>query len=382
MTYSTDPVELTRTLVAFDTINPPGNERPCAEYLGKLLDAAGFTITYHEFDDTRTSLVARIGGSDGVPPLCFTGHIDTVPLGAAPWSVDPFAGEISDGKLYGRGTSDMKSGVAAFVVACTQLADDLAGGPGVVLVITAGEETGCEGAYHMAGLGNVLGKAGAIVVAEPTYNTPLIGHKGAIWLKARTTGITAHGSMPEKGDNAVYKAARVISKLEDFDFNIARDEILGKPTLNVGTVHGGLNVNSVPDAAEVGIDIRTTPGQDHHKVQTDLAGYLGEQVSLDAFVNVGGVLSDPNNEWLQDVFDVMTGILGERPDVKTAPYFTDASALTPAYGGVPTVILGPGETAMAHQTDEYCVVERIGQAVDAYIEIATRWNARTGRMTR
>jgi len=146
MTYSTDPVELTRTLVAFDTINPPGNERPCAEYLGKLLDAAGFAVSYHEFDDTRTSLVARIGGSNDVPPLCFTGHIDTVPLGAAPWSVDPFAGEISDGKLYGRGTSDMKSGVAAFVVACTQLADDLARGPGVVLVITAGEETGCEGA--------------------------------------------------------------------------------------------------------------------------------------------------------------------------------------------------------------------------------------------
>jgi len=376
MTYSTDPVELTRTLVAFDTINPPGNERPCAEYLGKLLDAAGFAVSYHEFDDTRTSLVARIGGSNDVPPLCFTGHIDTVPLGAAPWSVDPFAGEISDGKLYGRGTSDMKSGVAAFVVACTQLADDLARGPGVVLVITAGEETGCEGAYHMAGLGNVLGEAGAIVVAEPTYNTPLIGHKGAIWLKARTTGITAHGSMPENGDNAVYKAARVISKLEDFDFNIARDEILGKPTLNVGTVHGGLNVNSVPDAAEVGIDIRTTPGQDHTKIQTDLAGYLGDHVSLDAFVNVGGVLSDPKNEWLQDVFDVMSGILGERPDVKTAPYFTDASALTPAYGGAPTVILGPGETAMAHQTDEYCVVERIGQAVEAYIEIATRWNAR------
>ena len=376
MSYYTDPLLLTRALVAFDTINPPGNERACAEYLGKLLDAAGFSISYHEFDDRRTSLVARIGGSDDNPPLCFTGHIDTVPLGAAPWSVDPFSGEMSDGKLYGRGTSDMKSGVAAFVLACTQLARELAGGPGVVLVITAGEETGCEGAYHMARLGNVLGKAGAIVVAEPTYNMPMIGHKGAIWLKARTTGITAHGSMPEKGDNAVYKAARVISKLEDFDFNIARDEILGKPTLNVGTVHGGLNVNSVPDAAEVGIDIRTTPGQDHNKIQTDLAVYLGEHVSLDAFVNVGGVLSDPNNEWLMDVFDVMSGILGERAEVKTAPYFTDASALTPAYGGVPTVILGPGETAMAHQTDEYCVVERIGQAVEAYIEIAKRWNIR------
>jgi succinyl-diaminopimelate desuccinylase len=372
-----DPVELTRTLIAFNTINPPGNERPCAEHLGKLLENAGFSVAYHEFADRRTSLVARIGGTDEVPPLCFTGHIDTVPLGAASWSVDPFAGEISDGKLYGRGSTDMKSGVAAFVVACLEMKDELSQGPGVVLVITAGEETGCEGSYDMAKRGDILGDAGAIVVAEPTHNQPLLGHKGAIWLTARTTGVTAHGSMPEKGDNAIYKAARAITKLEDFDFNIARDPVLGKPTLNVGVVNGGLNVNSVPDATEVGVDVRTTVGMDHGKIHNDLSGYLGEEVSLKSFVNVGGVLTDVRNEWIQDVFDVMTDILGERPEANTAPYFTDASALTPAYGGAPTVILGPGETAMAHQTDEYCLVERINQAVEAYKEIARRWSARS-----
>lgn len=377
MNASLDPVELTRTLVAFNTINPPGNERPCAEHLGKLLEDAGFSVTYHEFADRRTSLVARIGGTTEVPPLCFTGHIDTVPLGAASWSVDPFAGEISDGKLYGRGSTDMKSGVAAFVVACLEMKEELSQGTGVVLVITAGEETGCEGSYDMAIRGDVLGTAGAIVVAEPTHNQPLLGHKGAIWLTARTTGVTAHGSMPEKGDNAVYKAARAISKLEDFDFNIARDPVLGKPTLNVGVVNGGLNVNSVPDAAEVGIDVRTTVGMDHEKIHTDLSGYLGKEVSLTSFVNVGGVLTDIRNEWMQDVFDVMTDILGERPEANTAPYFTDASALTPAYGGAPTVILGPGETAMAHQTDEYCLVDRINQAVEAYKRIASRWSAQS-----
>jgi succinyl-diaminopimelate desuccinylase len=270
----------------------------------------------------------------------------------------------------------MKSGVAAFVVACMQMAVDLSNGPGVVLVITAGEETGCEGAYHMAGLGNALGEAGAIVVAEPTHNQPLLGHKGAIWLTARTVGVTAHGSMPEQGENAVYKAARAITKLEDFDFNIARDPVLGKPTLNVGTVQGGLNVNSVPDRAEVGIDIRTPPGSDHGKIRSDLSGYLGEEVALEPFVNVGGVLTDARNEWMQDVFNVMTGILGTRPETNTAPYFTDASALTPAYGSAPTVILGPGETAMAHKTDEYCRVDRIEEAVVAYKEIALRWNTR------
>lgn len=376
MNGSLEPVELTRTLVAFDTINPPGEERPCAEHLGRLLEDAGFSVSYHEFAPRRTSLVARISGTSETPPLCFTGHIDTVPLGAAPWTVDPFAGEISDGKLYGRGTTDMKSGVAAFVVAAIRLGRELAAGPGVILVITAGEETGCEGAYHLAGLGDVLGEAGAIVVAEPSSNQPWIGHKGAIWLTARTTGVTAHGSMPEHGVNAVYKAAEAIGKLEDFDFNIARDAILGKPTLNVGTVHGGININSVPDRAEIGIDIRTTPGQDHATVRSDISRYLGDDVELEAIVDVGGVLTDPANEWMQEVFDIMSGILGSRPETQAASYFTDASALAPAYGGVPTVILGPGEAAMAHQTDEYCVVDRIGEAVEAYTEIARHWNTR------
>lgn len=371
-----DPVELTRTLVAFDTINPPGDERPCAEHLGRLLEDVGFTVSYHEFAERRTSLVARIGGSSETTPLCFTGHIDTVPLGATPWTVEPFAGEISDGKLYGRGTTDMKSGVAAFVVAVLRLGRELAAGPGVILVITAGEETGCEGAYHLAGLGDVLGEAGAIVVAEPSSNQPWIGHKGAIWLTARTTGVTAHGSMPEQGVNAVYKAANAIGKLEDFDFNIARDAILGKPTLNVGTVHGGLNFNSVPDMAEIGIDIRTIPGQDHATILSNLSGYLGDGVELETVVDVGGVLTDPANEWMQEVFDIMSGILGSRPEAHTATYFTDASALAPAYGGAPTVILGPGEATMAHQTDEYCIVDRIGEAVEAYTEIARRWNIR------
>lgn len=375
MNKNLSALELTQALVRFDTINPPGNERLCAEHLGSILNDAGFAVSYHEFAETRTSLVARIGGDADAKPLCFTGHIDTVPLGAAPWSVDPFAADIADGKLYGRGTSDMKSGVAAFVVAAIRLARELETGPGMVLIITAGEETGCEGAYHLAGLGNVLGDAGAIVVAEPSSNLPFIGHKGALWLKAVASGLTAHGSMPELGINAIYKAARTISQLEDFDFNVARHPVLGKPTLNVGTVHGGMNINSVPDRAEVGIDIRTLPDQDHGDLCAHLSSYLGDDIAVEPIVDVGSVWTDPAEDWMLDVFDVMAEILGKMPEVCTATYFTDAAALTPAYGGPPTVILGPGEAAMAHQTDEYCVVDRIDQAVDAYVEIAKRWNA-------
>ncbi len=375
MNKNLSALELTQALVRFDTINPPGNERLCAEHLGSILNDAGFAVSYHEFAETRTSLVARIGGDADAKPLCFTGHIDTVPLGAAPWSVDPFAADIADGKLYGRGTSDMKSGVAAFVVAAIRLVRELETGPGMVLIITAGEETGCEGAYHLAGLGNVLGDAGAIVVAEPSSNLPFVGHKGALWLKAVASGLTAHGSMPELGINAIYKAARTISQLEDFDFNVARHPVLGKPTLNVGTVHGGMNINSVPDRAEVGIDIRTLPDQDHGDLCAHLSSYLGDDIAVEPIVDVGSVWTDPAEDWMLDVFDVMAEILGKMPEVCTATYFTDAAALTPAYGGPPTVILGPGEAAMAHQTDEYCVVDRIDQAVNAYVEIAKRWNA-------
>ena len=371
-----NPVKLTQTLVSFDTINPPGNERPCAEHVGNLLEAGGFSVSYHEFADTRTSLVARIGGSSVSKPLCFTGHIDVVPLGGASWSVDPFAGEIAEGKLYGRGSTDMKSGVAAFVTAALRVSEEVKDGPGLVLVVTAGEETGCEGAYHLAELDGVLGEAGAIVVGEPTSNKPRIGHKGALWLKATTKGVTAHGSRPEDGDNAVYKAARAITQLEDFDFNIARHDVLGKPTLNVGTVHGGMNINSVPDLTEIGIDIRTIPAQSHTNLQTQLSGYLGDEVDLEPVIDVDGVLTNTADEWVQEVNEIITGIQGEIPEYKTGTGFTDASVLTPAYGGAPTIILGPGEPYMAHKTDEYCVVEKITEAEAAYMEIIRRWNSR------
>jgi len=116
-------LDLTRELLRFDTVNPPGQERACAERLGQLLENVGFAVRSYEFAPGRTSLVARLGGSSGRAPLCFAGHIDTVPLGTMPWKRDPFAGEVADGRLYGRGSSDMKSGVAAFVTVACRLAE-------------------------------------------------------------------------------------------------------------------------------------------------------------------------------------------------------------------------------------------------------------------
>ncbi|MDH3673050.1 MAG: M20 family metallopeptidase [Gammaproteobacteria bacterium] len=366
-------IQLTQELVRINTINPPGDEHACARYLGKYLEDHGFSVALHEFAENRTNVVARLEGSDDELPLCFTGHIDTVPLGAAPWSCDPFAGDMDGDKLFGRGTTDMKAGVAAFVVAAVQISSAKRPKAGLELVITAGEETGCEGAAYLAKKANLLAKTGAIVVGEPTSNYPLVGHKGAYWLYLVSRGITAHGSMPDKGDNAVHKAARAVGKLAEFSWKACRHPMLGEPTLNVGTIQGGMNLNSVPDKAVIGIDIRTVPGQQHSQIREELTELLGDEIELEEIVAVEGIWSDPDGDWVQRVYGIAENILGEKPEPRGATYFTDGPTLAKACGDPPTLIIGPGEAAMAHQTDEYCSVERLEQAVEFYQRIAQDW---------
>ena len=371
-----DSLELTRILLRMDTVNPPGNEDQCTQYLAGLLTAVGYDCRLVEFAPRRSTLVARIGGSPDKAPICFTGHVDIVPLGSVPWTHAPFAAEIVDGKLYGRGSSDMKSGVAAFTVAAIALADQIRNTAGVTLVITAGEETGCEGAFDLvnrADAAEILGQAGALVVAEPTSNEPLVGHKGAFWLQASATGVTAHGSMPERGDNAIYKIARAALALENFDFGTEPHALMGQGTLNVGTARGGLNINSVPDAAEIAIDIRTVAGQDHRQIWGCLCHRLGDQIALKTLLDVSSVYTAPDDPWMQSVTALCQAHF-EQPIVpKTVSYFTDAAALRAPMGNPPTVILGPGEPQMAHQTDEFCYVDRIAQAEQLYRDIILEW---------
>ena len=372
---SPDPRALARELLAFNTINPPGMERACARHLGRLLENAGFATAYHEFADSRTSLIARIGGDGARPPICFTGHIDTVPLGAARWTRDAFAGETDGDRLYGRGSTDMKGGVAAFVAAAIELAPRLARGPGLVLVITAGEEIGCEGARFLAD-NDLLGRAGAIVVAEPTANYPYVGHKGLAWFEIETHGVTAHGSMPEVGDNAILKMARAIGELQNFRFPIESHPVMGKPTVNVGTIRGGLNTNSVPDEAKITVDTRTVPGIDHVHLCRSLQSLMDPLgASVRKIVDTPSLYTEPDDEWVQQVFEACTPYVGARPSPKTITFSTDGADLKRGFRGPPAVILGPGEPHLAHQTDEWCSMTRIEQSVALFRDLMLRWVA-------
>ena len=370
---SLDPVELTRTLVGFNTINGDGNEAACAAFLANLLDEAGFSVSCSDFDKDRTSLVANLGDDPNVKTLCFSGHIDTVPLGKAPWAYDPFGGEIINGRIYGRGTTDMKSGVAAFVVAAIRMAKTQQTNWGISLIITAGEEIGCLGAKHLAKSADLLPNAGALVIAEPTSNTACFGHKGALWLRVKCHGLTAHGSMPELGSNAVIAAAKAAIKLEDFQFNVAPHAALGRPSTNVATLHGGRNINSVPDLATLEVDFRTLPGQSHATLIENVGSCFEENSSLETVVDINAMISNPKDRWFKGVVAKLRETFGIDEQVKGVPFFTDGSVLKPALGNIPSIVLGPGKTAMAHKTDEYCSIENIYTSVEIYTALIKDW---------
>lgn len=372
MTTPSPAISLARTLIGFDTRNPGGDESACIDHLSALLRDAGFTVRTASFEKGRPSLVARRGAGRR-PALCFAGHIDTVPLGETPWRTDPFGGDIRGGRLYGRGACDMKSGVAAFVTAACRVARQLDAADDLILIIVSGEETGCQGSRHLAEHRELLGNAGAVVVGEPTGNYPLVGHKGALWLSARFSGRTAHGAMPEKGDNAVYKAAAAVGRLQQFDFAVSPHPHLGQPTLNVGTFHGGLNINSVPDVADVGIDIRTMPGLDHGDLTRRIQDCLGNGAALSHLIDVNALWTPPTHPWVQTVYRIVEPFIGEAPQMRTVAFFTDGAPLQAAYCGVPTLILGPGASTMAHRTDESCPISEIDAAAAIYQRIAEKW---------
>ena len=178
--------------------------------------------------------------------------------------------------------------------------------------------------------------------------------------------------MPEQGDNAILKAARAVLALEDLLGHDLPHPKLGRPTLNVGTISGGTKINMVPDLADFTLDLRTVPGLDHDELHRRVCDRLGPALGVSRLLDLPPVLTDENDPWVRQVLNLL-----EQKGAPSRPgyvnYFTDASALTPALGTPPTVILGPGEATQAHQTDEWCRVDKIHQAVDIYLEIARSW---------
>lgn len=182
--------------------------------------------------------------------------------------------------------------------------------------------------------------------------------------------------MPQKGRNAICAAAEAIRRIEGYRLPQMEDVLLGRATINVGMMSAGLNYNSVPDAAAFTVDVRTVPALSHDAVQRELQELLGEQVHLERFVDMPPVSTSRSDPFVECAFDVIRSILGSDASDQPLgiPFFSDASVLAP-HLGCPTIILGPGEPELAHQTDEYCRVDRLLSAVDIYEAIIARWCA-------
>jgi succinyl-diaminopimelate desuccinylase len=369
-------LDLLRDLVRLRTVG--GGEGAAARHCGALLEQAGFGTRLLDWAPGREQLVARTGDGEG-PPLSFTGHLDTVPVDAGAWSADPYGGERDGDKVVGRGTSDMKSGVAAAVAAVIEHAARPHACRGVQVVLTAGEETGCTGLLGLdAPARESLATGGPLVVAEPTANELVLGHKGAHWMRLRATGRAAHGSAPELGDNAVVRLARAAVTLHDHA-GWPRHDWFGPVTANVGVMRGGVAPNVVPDAAELLLDVRTVPGVSAEQLRTQVGVLAGEQVEVRDHV-VLAPLDTPADDPFVALVRAALGAAGlpEQP-ARPARFFTDASVLAGLLGTdgtpVPAVVLGPGEPAQCHVVDEYCLASRVEQGAAVYRELLERWCA-------
>jgi succinyl-diaminopimelate desuccinylase len=266
----------------------------------------------------------------------------------------------------------MKSGIAAMVCAAVASAGNLKGRD-LVLHIYGGEESGCLGSFHATRRPELFGNPGAGVIAEPSGNLPYAGHKGALWLAVETLGRTAHGSMPEQGVNALAAilpgALRLLNAVPD-----ASHPILGKSTMALTSLHSGLNPNSIPDKAVLTLDTRTVPGQSHKDLRRTFTTLAGTEASVKIVLDVPPVWTDPELPWCVAVRDLLANFLGDKPGVTSAQFFTDAAAVRSLLPSLPLLILGPGDSAMAHKTNEYCRLDQIRTAFEIFKAVIADWH--------
>ncbi len=372
-------VRLTREMVRMRSVNPPGDERPVAEYLATEARQSGLEAELQELDLGRSNCVVRLPGGDA-PALVFTGHLDVVPPGEQAWEHDPFGADLADGRVYGRGSADMKGGVAAILAAMIGLRSTGFHPAGdVVLAATAGEEAGLYGARAMVDRASLQG-AGYLVVAEPSDLNVFVAEKGVLWMDVHYYGRTAHGSMPWLGVNAVSAMARLIPVLEAYPFRFEESPILGKPTLSVNVIGGGNKTNVVPDHCRIVLDMRTVPTQDHavlidevRRQAEAVARASNQEIRVDITVdqNDRSVETNPEEPLVQAMAASVRAVTGQEPRIEGVTYATDAAVLAPGFK-IPMVICGPGAPGMAHQPDEWVAVEQLTQAAEAYADLARR----------
>ncbi len=368
-----DVVAICQDLIRINSINPPGDELIIANYCADFLQTLGFEIELIQHSEKRASVLARLRGSDQVPGVMVCGHLDTVPVGAITWQHEPLGGEIFDGKIWGRGASDMKGGIAALLASVHGLVKSNFSPRGDLWVgLTAGEETDFLGALEISKHHEVL-PLQVLLIPEPSSNEIFLAQKGALWLEIEMEGKTAHGSMPDLGVNTVESMAQFIYRLKSLDFSFKPHLLLDKCTAAGTTMHGGEKINVIPDNCYSTIDIRTMPGQNHKVILDKIQNLLhdieestpGLKSKMRILKDYAAVETDQKNPIVSPIRSAASLVLGEEVPIKGVRFFTDSAVLTPAWE-VPMVLCGPGHAELAHQPDEFIEISLLKQAEEIY----------------
>lgn len=355
------------------------NEKEMADYLEKLLNQVGIETEQVTYSDGRNQLIATLKGEKSGKTLGFTGHMDVVPVGEIPWKHEPFAAEEEAGKIYARGAADMKSGLVAQVIAMIDLKENHVPLNGDIrLLATVGEETSAIGAGQLTklGFGNDLD---GLVIGEPTSNRVIIAHKGALWFRLKTLGHTAHGSMPDKGVNAIDHMLALLNRFkETFDFSVYKDPLVGASTSSIDIIHGGNGTNVVPDLCTVEIDIRTIAGQSHEEIKKQMQQIVTEleqtipdfKAEIEVINDLGSVRTAENDELVVKALQAVKEVTGETKHPEGLTGYTDGSQFVKADKKFPIIVLGSGNVELAHQPDEYVCIDEFMDTIEINKKLA------------
>lgn len=379
-----DVVSLTQALVRIDSSNPDlgldsgAGETAIADFISQWLQTRDIECYRIEPTKGRPSVVGVVRGSGGGRSLMFNGHTDTVSLST--YDGDALSAEIQDNKIYGRGSADMKSGLAAAMIAlATAKSLNLKGD--VILAAVADEEMASIGTEQVLQAG---WQANAAIVAEPTEMSIINAHKGLAVFYVEVSGVAAHGSRPDLGIDAICKAGYFLVEIDRLSQRLELRWLeqgnpkLGAPSIHAGVIKGGAEVNSYPDSCTISIERRTVPGENLVEIQEELEQILRkltrEVPGFKAGLRIGfsrspfGVASD--HSFVKLVAEHATVVTGATPQIKGETYWTDMALL--ADKGIFGVIWGPKGYGL-HAAEEWVEIESIQHLVDAFVRIESEF---------
>ncbi|HFL3828491.1 TPA: M20 family metallopeptidase [Clostridioides difficile] len=366
-------IENLQDLIKINTTNPPGNEKDVTQYIIKQFGNYE-KIKEVDLGDNRASLVIDIEGESD-KTVAFIGHIDTVPVSNPnTWKYDPFSAHIEGDLMYGRGTSDMKSGAACMMYAGLYFVkNNIKPNKNVKLVFTADEEATGKGVLSILDK-NILKDVDFIIVPENTDEYVVIKEKGALWLELELFGKSAHGARSDLGINSIEILYELVDSLRPFVESYCGDELLGDSTVSINKIVGGEKTNIIADYCKAEVDVRTNPDVTNDQVVEYLDmqirrfehKYPGLEIKRNIKTNRPALEMDKDHKYVQEFVEILKK-LDMKTEYKGVNYFTDLSLTMPELPK-PFIIYGPGFEELGHQVDECVSIEAVKRVSKAYIE--------------